>query len=139
MTPFFDRRVAAWVAQRIPGCERGWGDCQALGVEHNQQIVGGLVFHNWVPEHGVIEMSGASTDSRWLTRTVVNTALNYVFDEIGCQMVIAQQDPENKRATRVWKALGAQEIIIPRLRGRNNAGSIITLTDDAWARSKFKR
>lgn len=139
MTPFFDRRVADWVAQRIPGCERGWESCHALGVEHDEQIVGGIVFHNWVPEHGVIELSAAGTDPRWLNRNVFNMALRYVFDDLNCQMATAQQDPENKRAIRIWKALGAQEFIIPRLRGRNNAGSIVTLTDDAWARSKFKR
>ncbi len=138
MTPFFDRRVSGWVAERIDGC-RGFDKCQALGVEHNGQLVGGLVFHNWCPEHGVIEMSGASTDARWLTRTVITKALNYVFDELKCQMVVAFQDTENKRAIRVWKALGAQEFIIPRLRGRNNAGSLITLTEEAWSGSKFKR
>lgn len=139
MTPFFDCRVAAWVAARIPNCSRGFGECQALGVEHRGQLVGGLVFHNWSPEYGVIEMSGASEDARWLTRNVISKALNYVFDELKCQMVVANQNPENQRAVRVWKALGAQEFIIPRLRGRNNAGSLITLTDEAWSKSKFKR
>lgn len=139
MTPFFDVRVADWVAARIPGCERGFGKCQALGVAHDGRVVGGMVFHNWSPEFGTIEISAAADDPRWLTREVINMALDYVFDGAGCQMVMAQQDPENKRAVRLWKALGAQEYIIPRLRGRNNAGSIVTLTDDAWARSKFKR
>lgn len=137
-TPFFDRRVALWVARHIEGC-RGFGNCQALGVALKGELIGGVAFHNWCPEHGVIEISGAATDPRWLTRTVINKALGYVFDEIKCQAVLALQDPDNHRATKVWKALGAQEFIIPRLRGRNNAGSLITLTDEAWSKSKFKR
>ena len=139
MTPFWDARVAAWVARRIPGCERGFGECQALGVEHKGEIVAGLVFHNWEPESGVIEISAAATDPRWMTRTVIRTALDYAFSQAGCQMVVARQAVTNLAPRKAWKALGAKEYIIPRLRGRNEAGSLITLTDDAWNASRFNR
>lgn len=139
MTPIFDRRVAAWVAAMIPGCGRGFGGCQAIGVFRKGDLVAGVVFHNWSPEFGTIEISAASNDPKWLTRHVIRRVFDYAFIEAGCQVVVARQDPKNQRAIRIWKAIGAEEFSIPRLRGRNNAESIVTLTDDAWSRSKFKR
>lgn len=139
MTPFWDVRVAQWVAARIPGCERGFGPCQAMGVEHKGEIVAGLAFHNYEPETEIIEVSGAAEDSRWMTRTVINEALGYVFDQIGCQMLVARQALDNAAPRRAWLSIGGTEYAIPRLRGRDKDGSIITLTDDQWSRSKFKR
>lgn len=128
-----------WVAARVPGCERGWTEYQSLGVEHKGEIVAGVVLHGWEPETGIIELSGAAEDPRWMTREVMRKVFHYVFEELCCQMIVARQDPSNDRAIRAWKALGANEIIIPRLRGRSRDGSIITFTDDAWRQSKFRR
>lgn len=137
MTPIWDKRVAPWVASKIEGCERGFDAFVSMGVIHKRKLVAGLVFHNWEPEHGLIEVSAAATDRRWLTRKVINEALRYAFEEAGCQMVVARQAVENTPARKVWLALGGQEYIIPRLRGRTKDGSIITLTDTAWRQSKF--
>lgn len=108
-----------------------------MGVEHGGELVAGLVFHNWEPETQIIEVSGAATNSRWMTRRVMRAALNYVFRDAGCQMLVARQALTNRRARRAWLAIGASEYVIPRLRGRNEDGSIITLTDDQWRASKF--
>lgn len=138
MKPFWDGRVAWWVSRQIWGDDRGFGECVALGVANRKmEIIAGLVFHNWEPEAGIIEVSGAATDPRWMTRRVMNVALGYAFDDAGCQMVVARQSLENKAPRRAWKALGAQEIIIPRMRGRDEDGLLITLTDDAWRSSRF--
>lgn len=138
MTPFWDERVAPWVSRRIWGDERGFGECIALGVlSRDRKLVAGLVFHNWEPEAGLIEVSGAAIDPRWMTRRVMNTALGYVFEIAGCQMVVARQSVKNDNARKAWKALGGHEVIIPRMRGREEDGSIITLTDDAWRASRF--
>lgn len=139
MTPFWDPQVADWVSVRIKGCERGFGQCQAMGVAHKDKLVAGVVFHNWEPETGTIEVSGAAEDSRWMTRKVINEALTYVFDTAKCQMLVARQALDNAPARRLWLGIGGTEYIIPRLRGRDTDGSIITLTDDQWAQSKFKR
>lgn len=138
MTPFWDGRVAGWVARHIPGCERGFGPSVSMGVlNRNREIVAGAVFHNWHPETGVIEMSVVIKDPRAWCRTVMQKAFGYAFKELGCQLVVARTDPENRRALRCWRALGAQEYEIPRLRGRDKSEIISTLTDDAWASCKY--
>ena len=137
MIPFFDDRVADWVARHIEGCERGFGPSRALGVLHSGNLVAGLVFHNWEPEHGLIEISAAATHRGWMTRKTISTALEYVFDGLKCQAVVARHAEGNAPARRIWQALGAEEHIIPRLRGRDKAGCLAILTDDAWKLSRF--
>lgn len=108
-----------------------------MGVEHRGEIVAGLVFHNWEPTAQIIEISAAATRPGWMTRRVMNLALTYTFDGLGCQAVITNNAETNMPARRIWQALGAEEHVIPRLRGRDKAGCLYVLTDDAWARSKF--
>lgn len=135
MTPFFDDRVAAWVAARL-GYARGFGECRAMGVEHKGALVAGIVFHDWQPEHGVIEVSAAGNPG-WVTREVMRVALSYVFDGLGCQAVIAKTAADNEAVRRIGQTLGAAEHVIPRLRGRDQAAVIYVLTSEAWASSRF--
>ncbi len=101
------------------------------------QLVAGLVFHNWSPECGVIEVSAAATDRRWATRTVLKAACDYIFAH--CQMAVARTSMDNTATRRLWKAMGADEIILPRMRGRAASEALLMLTDDAWAQSRLKR
>lgn len=126
-------RVAAWVAAHIDGCDRGFGDCTAIGVERDE-LIAGIVYHNWHPEAGVIEVSGAAIDKRWIRRDILAGLFEYPFSF--CQMIVAHQDKDN-RTRRMFKALGADEYVIPRLRGRDRDGYITTITAEQWAQSRF--
>lgn len=134
MTPFFDARVADWVNLHMPGSGDGFGQCQAMGVAHNGRIVAGIVFHNWEPEHSLIELSGAAIDRRWMTRTVLRTMFSYAFSV--CETVFARHD-EDSPARAIWKALGAEEYLIPRMRGKDKAICISVLAKEAWEKSRF--
>ena len=54
----YDEIVAQFVAQMIPECrERGFGKCKAIGIANEQgKLLGGLVYRNWHPEFGTIEI-----------------------------------------------------------------------------------
>lgn len=110
-----------------------------MGVEHKGETVAGFVFHNYDPRAGLIEVSGAAEHPRWATRRVVQTAMSYIFDQAGCQMMYARQDINNLPARRGWLHLGATEYVIPRLLGRDTVGTMLTLTDDQWRSSKIAR
>lgn len=99
----------------------------------------GLVFHDWQPLTGTMEISIVATNPKWATRGVLTELGAYCFQTAGCQMIVARTDESNQRVRRLWKALGAQEYIIPRLRGRTASEAILTLTAEAWASSKFNR
>ncbi|MDX5367913.1 MAG: N-acetyltransferase [Alphaproteobacteria bacterium] len=126
--------VAEWVALRVPGCQRGFEPCKAIGVERDGRLIAGIVYHNWSPEAEVIEVTGAADDRRWMTREILGGLFGYPFGF--CQMIIAQHDREN-HIRRIWKALGADEYVIPRLRGRDRDGYIATITKEQWAASPF--
>lgn len=131
------RKVAKWVANRIEGCERGFGPCVAMSV--GEPWIAGVVFHNYSPESGVMEMSAAATSPRWLTRNVLHAMHNYIFADAGCQMAILRVSEHNKRMLRIAKAYGYQAHRIPRLRGRDEAEIILTLTVEQWRDNGFHR
>lgn len=124
--------VAAWVAANIPGCERGFDRPVAIGVVENERLIGGTVFHNYQPEAGVIEMSSAGTDPRWLSRKMLKAIFGYVFDQIGSQLVVMRISENNARMLRIAERFGFDAYRIPRLRGANEAEFICTLTVEAW-------
>ena len=138
MRPFWDDDVRHWVDDRLPHAGP-FPDCRAMGVEHKGETVAGFCFHNWDAGAGLIEVSGAAIHPRWATRAVVTTAMEYIFEQVGCQMMYARQHIRNLPARKGWLKLGATETVVPRLFGRGTTGTILWLTDDAWRSSKFYR
>lgn len=131
--------VAAWVAAHIPGCERGFDKPVAIGVVDNERLIGGTCFHNWNPEAGVIEMSSAGTDPRWLSRPMLKAIFGYVFDQLACQLVVMRISERNDRMVGIARKFGFDGFLIPRLRGRDEAEWIFTLTDEQWRRHPLAR
>lgn len=132
----YGQEVADFVAKTIPGCERGFGECSAIGFVEGGRIVAGVVYHNWNPESGVIEMSAASSHRAWLTRERLAAIFDYPFRF--CRMVVTRQSERNRRAIRIWRSLGGKEYRIPDLRGPGEAEVFFTLTADDWRSGKFK-
>lgn len=124
--------IGEFVSRMVPGCERGFGKFASMGVVRGGELIAGVIYHNWSPETGAIEISAAASDPRWLTKETLRALFAYPFDGIGCQIVVARIAESNSRARRMWRAVGSIEYIIPRLRGRNEAEAIMVLTDDAW-------
>lgn len=129
-----DAAAAAWVAERIPGCERGFGECKAIGVEKDGEIIAAVIYHNWSPEFETIEMSAAATSKTWMSRPIINGLLAYPFSF--CRMVVIQTDEKNP-ARSIWLRLGASEYTIPDLRGDCRPGIILTLKKEQWEAGKY--
>lgn len=132
----FSPHYADWVAERIPHCTRGFGECQAVGVLRGGNVIAGVVYHNWSPEFGTIELSAAADDRRWLTRPVIHEVLAYPFGF--CQMVFAQHKADNP-ARAIWQRLGADEYLIPRFHGIGAVAAIATLTKESWMAGKYHK
>lgn len=133
-----DRGIAHWVSKRVPGLDRGFGECRTIGVMDGDELVFAAVYHNWHPEHGIIEISGAGTTPRFLTKPVLKEIFGYPF-RIGCQMVVMRVSEKNERLHRQLHLLGFRSHLIPRLRGRDEGEFIFTLTDDTWFSGKYMR
>lgn len=132
-----DQTVAAFVAAQIGGrLASGFGPCLAHGVIDNEgRLVGGFVWTNYDPFTGTIEMSGASLTPKWMTGGVLNEAFAFVFEQIGCQMIVTQNSAENTRIHRQLARYGWDRFDIPRLMGRNEDGVVWTLTAEQWRAS----
>lgn len=130
--PKTNQAIADFVAAHIDGCQRGFADFTTMGVTDNGALVAGVVFHNYAPEAGVIELSAASTSKRWLTRPVLSAMFGYPFQEISCQMVVLRVSERNAGMIAIAERFGFAPHRIPRLRGRDEAEIIFTLTDNHW-------
>lgn len=130
------REIAEWVSARIPGSGSFW-PCVGMGVFRGSEQVGGVVFYNYDPEAGVMEISAAGT--HWLSRKVLFAMHEYVFDTAGCQLAMLRVSERNERMLRIAEAYGYRKHLIPRMGGRDEAQAIMTLTDDDWRASRFHK
>lgn len=132
-------RVVAFVAGRLPDCELGFGNCVTMGVLRGRELIAGLIYHNWRPAAGSIEISGAASDPRWLTRQSLALMHYYPFTDIHAQQVVMQLDAENERLQRQLASIGYKFILFPRMYGRERDGVIARLTYEAWAANRIMR
>lgn len=109
----------------------------SMAVFHNGGLVAGTLFHSWHPDAGVIELTSASTDRRWLTRHVVKTMFQTAFDMIGAQLVALRVSERNAGMVEIAQRFGFHGVLIPRLRGRDESEWLFTLTDDDWRASRW--
>ena len=134
-----DAIVADFVAQFIPECrERGFGKCKAIGIVDETGLLGGLVYKNWQPELGTIEISGAALPgTNWFSRRTIQVMHEYPFYVAGCQMVIMTTMDDNFIVQRILAAIGYTFYRIARLGGRDKDGVVCTLTVEQWESSKY--
>ena len=135
-----DDVVANFVAQLIPECrERGFGKCRAIGIVNEEgKLLGGLVYRNWCPETGTIEISGGAVPgTNWLSRRTINVMYDYPFYVCGCQMVIKTTMADNAIVLRIMAAVGFSLRTVERLGGRDRDGVLGTLTQEQWEASPY--
>lgn len=136
----FNRTLAEWLAVHISHDGRSvLSPCLCFGVFKDGVLQGAVAFHDWKPHFGTIEFSAASASGSWLSRQVIREIARYAFDELGCQLLVTQNDPENTRVIRIIKSLGFEQVLIPNLRGKGKAGSFMSLTVDQRNASRFIR
>lgn len=112
----------------------------SIGVARDGVLVAAMIYHNYEPDYGVVEMSAGASDAQWMDRSVLRTILDFPYDQLGCQAIVARHDETASHLRRMWKCVGAQEHVIPRVRGRDRPAEVVSvLTHEAWLASKFKR
>lgn len=136
-----DEVIARFVAQLIPSCRaRGLGKCKTIGIVEGGLLIAGLAYHNWNPDAGTIEISGAALPGHyWMTRETLKRMYRYPFFECGCQMVINCVPAEDERQLRMLAVFGYSLILVPRGLGRDKDLVLATLTREQWEDNKFNR
>lgn len=131
--------VGDFVSNAVFGKADKFANYTAMAVHEAGKLIAGVVYNNYHPDEGVIELHAASVDRRWLTRPVLKAMFSMPFDVWGVQLCVLRVSERNTHMIRIAKAYGFQDYVIPRLRGRNEAEHILTLSDDDWRANKFNR
>lgn len=136
--------LGEWCAAHI-GLPRGFeAPYSTMGVFDGENLIAVMLYNNWQPEAGVVEIHGASVDKRWLNRKTLWSMFEFPFEQLSAQMVVMRVSENNQQwngrgLPRLLKSYGFQSHMIPRLRGRNENEIIFTLTDDAWRANGFHK
>lgn len=135
-----DEPVIKMVAALLPWCQFNIGTDKTIGVlDEDGRLIAGLVYHNYDPDAGIIELSAAATSRRWLTRGSIARMYQYPFHQVGVQMLVQRTPAENEYLLGMLAAYDYHFINIPRMYGRDRDGVLCCLTYEAWCDNRFNR
>lgn len=125
--------LSTLAGQRIWGEDRGFGPGSAMGVfDKNNVVAAVLIFHNYDHGAGIIEFSGAGDNPKWMTRSVLFSMFDYIFNNLGCQAVFTRTSIDHDKLTRIYKWYGFSRHVLPHLRGRGKDEAVYIISDDEW-------
>lgn len=80
-----DRRLSAelaeWASARVPHVgAAGFGPCSAVGIALQGELAAVVVWHDFQPRHGTVQLSMASATPAWINRAVVGRILGLAFE-----------------------------------------------------------
>lgn len=96
-------RIARFVSKLVGG-SANFGDCAAIGIERNGEIIAGVIYNNWngVNVHATI----AGKDRTWLTREFLGFMFRYPFLQTGVERVTCCVEEANIDSQRLAERLG---------------------------------
>lgn len=126
-----DAAVADWVRRHIPHMATDFGPSSAIGVTtEDGQPLAGVVFHDYQPAYGTIQLSAAAISPRWATKRIVGRMLRYPFMELKVNKVWTATEQKNERALKFNKGVGFMpEATLRHHFGRKNHAVICGMMD----------
>lgn len=103
-----DRTVRDFVACRAPFGHAQFtdGDKGFAIVNGHGRMVAGVVFSDWKPDFGSLEMSAVALNSCFISPQIVAALGDYAFGKLSANRVWSRTASKNHRATRLLKNLG---------------------------------
>ena len=101
-------RVAAWVAERMVGGAVWGGGYEALGVEQDGNLIGGVVVDEYVKDVRC-SMHCAGDGKQWLSRKFLFAVFDYAFRQLGCRLIVSPVNSENTRSVKFISDIGFVE------------------------------
>lgn len=100
-----DAAVLAFMREHLSRV-KDWGPCSTLGVLRDGALIGGLVFNNYHPEMGDIEISAAFTTGAWFRPRTLRRVFAFPFDDLGCRRLTDHVPRKLKAARRFAEKAG---------------------------------
>lgn len=122
--------LAAWAADRIPHVgAAGFGPCWATGVVRGDELAAVVIYHDWQPEAGTVQVSIAADTPRWASRPVIAALLALPFSGgLGSPIrkVWACMASPNERALRFNAGIGFKREAVLRHHFAHGVHAVIT-------------
>jgi len=132
--PVVHDAISRWVSQlSFWHQENVWPDGGIYGVLNDGKPIAGVVYHDWKPDAGPIQYGGAAIDRRWLQGPSLHYMFGYMFEDLGCQMVLTGNASTNTGLHRILVKLDHKKHVIERGWGRDVDLYLWTLTREQWA------
>jgi RimJ/RimL family protein N-acetyltransferase len=138
-SPKLHERFCEYAAQQIFHDRNDFGPSGTLGVFLGSKLAAVVVLHGWQPDYGIIEISAAATDPRWLTRQSIREIMGICFEQHGCQQIVSRMATDNDKAIRIYEFLKFKKILLPNMRGKGKDEYLMLLTADEWRENKMNR
>lgn len=137
-----DEYVSKWVASNLRGMVVGFGPCSAIGVQNEGRLIAGVVYHDYRPTYGSMQMSVyAERGTRWLSKDHLDVFFSYPFKQVGCKSVHIACARNNKHAKQFVARIGFRHAGLLR-RGFGIVDAVLydMLPEDCkWLRSPDER
>ena len=113
---------------------------QSIGVTLDGELVAGVIYHDYRPQVGDIQLSVAASSPRWATRSIIRELLAYPFEQLSCRRITATVRGDNRRALRFDAGIGF--VVEGRMRAYNTEGVdqvILGMMREEWREGPFGR
>lgn len=131
-----DAEIAGWVADKIPHVRGGsFGPCAAIGVASEGKLLAGIVYHDYLPDFGTVQLSMAAVSPMWARRSTIGALLHYPFRQLKVFKVWTATPHHNDAALKVnWHIGFKREAVLAHHFGRRKHGVICRLLKPDYER-----
>jgi len=109
---------------------------QTMALIVGNEVIGGVVWHNWHPIWRVIEISCATIGPFPWTRGVMQAMAEVPFMCWNVRSIVMRTSEDNERVHRLLPRVGFELSIVPYIRD-GEPEYVYVLTDEAWARQRI--
>lgn len=100
--------VSEWVAARMPGTLPWVSGYEAIGLEQGGRLVAGVVVDGFV-RNARCSIHCAGEGKNWLNREFLQFVFTYVFNQMGCNVVVNPVSSANTASLKFTAHLGFKE------------------------------
>lgn len=119
--------IKPWVQDLIPHVD-DFGPCEAIGVVENDKLIAGIVYHDFQPKFGTVQLSMAAINPRWAKKQNIKDLLSIPFEQFDCYKVWTATPLDNAKALKINAHIGfKREAVLSSMFGKNRHGVIMRM------------
>lgn len=132
-TPHANQAIGEFVSNITWGNTNGmFPGFTSLGVLKDGRLIGGVIYHDYKPGAGTIEISAGAVNPKWLSGPTLYLMHSTAFDLYKCRMIGTGNAGGNKRLHRQLRRLGYKEHVLDDYWAENEDCHFWTLTRKAY-------